>query len=270
MKHLTTLMAALCLTVVLQAQEPEIWEEDSVHLPYHVMIDSIFKHVDYSYVTTGVLADKAFQPTQIEKYNGTLSDTNKMYIQDFNALYAVMFMGATDTTNRLPEPMSEFINHFDTLTSRNVIPIPVIYYNYDKFKSNTIEDSLMYFSGIELYDNLNRTESPYEQHYLFGAAPAVNIADTNVLQFRFTNDFYYSNTGKTIYSIQADFGDGAGYRNITMGTAITVTYADNGDKTIKTKITYTDNLVLESHAIIKINAKYITLAGGEQSQNRPG
>jgi hypothetical protein len=253
MKQLTTLLATICVAVVLYAQEPEIWEEDSVHIPYHEMVDSIFKHVDFSYVTTGVLVDRAFQPTQIEKYNGVLTDTNQMVIQDFNALYAVMFMGATDTTNRLPEPMSEFINHFDTLSARDVIPIPVIFYQYDKFKSNTIDDSLMYFSGIQLYDNLNRTESPYEQHLLFGAAPAVNIADTNVLQLIISNDFYYSNSDKTIHTIQVDYGNETGYRTITMGNISNVTYTSGGDKTIKVKITYTDNTVMESHSFIRID-----------------
>jgi hypothetical protein len=229
-------------------------------LAYKNEIESIFQHVDRSYVNTGLLSDYGLFFTNIEKFNGVPADTNYIEYGEWQMLYTSLFSSRFNTNASLQEPARVFDEISNAaVANRGIILLPGMHFNYERFKENALSDNLVYISDDKIYDTHDRPSTPYEPREAFAIVPTRSSLSGGTYSFMFRPDLFYSNTGKTISSVEADFADGAGNRNLTPDAPENVTYSDTGEKTILFRVNYTDGSYKESRT--KIEVKDISETG---------
>ncbi|MOA23755.1 hypothetical protein D3C78_1443970 [compost metagenome] len=72
--------------------------------------------------------------------------------------------------------------------------------------------------------------------------------------FTIPSTLWFTNLSSTINNLQFDAGDGLGYRTVTIGQNVSVTYPSIGIKEIKFKLNLTDGTALYSRSKIEIQA----------------
>ena len=76
------------------------------------------------------------------------------------------------------------------------------------------------------------------------AAPALPSASAS---FVLRPDLFWTNTGRTVASLQADLGTGSGFVAMSWNVPQPVSYASAGTKDVRVRVTYTDGSTFESH-----------------------
>ncbi len=256
MKSIYALFLVLC-GALAEAQVSDAWK---------TQIESIFQNVNRSYVTTGLLTDYGLYFTNIDKFNGIPSDTNYIEFTEWQELYLSLYSCRFNTNATLAEPAPLFalLDSMATINMGNIL-FTGLHYKYERFKSNATPN-LVYVSNNKIYDKPGRPTTPYEIKESFAMVPMISSLEGAVHTFLFKPDFFYSNMGKTISTLQIDFGDGAGYRTVAANAAVTITYATEGEKTIRFKLSYTDSSFKESRTKIEIR----DIPSQQQAQARYG
>lgn len=99
-------LGALCTW--LPAQTPVVQIEDNgSSLTLEHMLDSVFRLVDLTQVSSGILAERGFQFTRLDWYDGQIYPYNQLKYETWYGLYGSMYSGAVDTSNRLPPAATE-------------------------------------------------------------------------------------------------------------------------------------------------------------------
>jgi hypothetical protein len=186
-------------------------------------------------------------------YNGTLVDSNRTEMTVWRMLYASFLTSYVGTgVPTLPALSAVNTTIANKQTSSGAIPISLLHANYNDLRSDAISANLMSISNQQLFDVAGRTQSPYQTQTLFAAAPSVNYSKTAVTKFVFDNTLIFKNTGN-ISGVSVDFADGLGYRTVTLGTVISISYSTIGVKRIKVKLTPTVGTVVESWFDFTVN-----------------
>ncbi len=257
MKRSLLLLLMLC-TFYAHAQVSDAWK---------TQIESTFQHVNRTPVTTGLLNDYGLYFTNIDKFNGIPSDTNYIELNEWQMLYTSLYTCRFNSNAAaMPDPPIVFAM-VDSLslaplfgqrlallpptTYSNKILFAGLHYNYERFKSNAVP-SLVYVSNNKIYDTPGRLTTPYEIKEAFAVVPTRSVLEGASHTFMFSPELFYTNTGKTISTVNIDFGDGAGYRNVSANEPIPIVYDAEGMKTMRIKITYTDQTFKESRTKIEV------------------
>ncbi|MFN7881490.1 MAG: hypothetical protein ACK5PF_00515 [bacterium] len=127
-----------------------------------------------------------------------------------------------------------------------------LHYNYQQFKTNAATGNLVFVVNNQIFDTPGRASTPYEVKDAFAFAITKDNLSGGQQIFMLRSDLFYRNVTKTISSIQIDFNDGGGFRTITLGQPINITYTTNGAKNLIVKVTYADGQVLQSQSRINI------------------
>ncbi|MFT6215709.1 MAG: hypothetical protein ACJAS3_002109, partial [Roseivirga sp.] len=220
---------------------------------FATQVNNIFQHVNRSLVTTGLLEDYGFQLTDITEYDGIIRSDNSLGVAEWRSLYSSLTSQAFNANFNLPALTS--INTTmknQQNTDGNKVNIMVMHVNYNKFKDNALTSNLMSLSNGKLYDVPGRPTTPYETKTAFAISPTTHNLSGASHQFILRQNFFVTNTGKSLTSRQVEFGDGQGYQTVSWNSTINVTYSTDGEKTIKVKFTYTDATVVESHSKIEV------------------
>ena len=235
------------LVITFVAPDPDL------SLAYKNEIESIFQHVDRSYVSTGLLSDYGLFFTNIEKFNGIVSDTNYIEYTEWQSLYTSVFSSKFNSNAPLLEPVDVFDRISDTsVANSGIILLAGLHFNYERFRDDALSSNLVYISDNKIYDTPGRPSSPYELREAFAIVPMLSSLDGGSNSFMFKPELFYSNTGKTISSVQVDFADGGGYRNLTPDVPQNISYSTFGEKTILFRINYTDGSYKESRTKIEV------------------
>ena len=128
-----------------------------------------------------------------------------------------------------------FLSAGQRIRQQHQVPFLIIYYEYTRLKQNVLSDSLIRVENGKYYDILPRAQSPYENKVLFISAPVKEKIYQGEQTFLISRDYYVSNLPDPT-SIQIDFDDGQGYRSVSFGQTINVTYVNNEIRNIKQSI----------------------------------
>lgn len=233
-------------------------------------VNSIFQPLNRSVVTTGLLRDYGIDFTDIGRYNGVRTTTNYMIAEEWPALYLTLYSYRFTESAALLHPQqvdertvnygiqsnggSNVLSRIAYAASNPVVHhITGLHYQYQQFKANAVSSNLVYISNSQIYDTPGRSSSPYETKDAFAFSLPHTDLDGTDHKFIFRSDLFFTNTGKTINTLQADFADGLGYRTVSFNTVMNVYYSTNGVKTVLFKMTYTDGSIFESHARVEVS-----------------
>jgi hypothetical protein len=174
-------------------------------------------------------------------------DSNRTDIHAWRMLYASLLTSHLGFAlpGSLPTLSKINLSLQNSQTTSSAIPITILHAKYADLRPDALTANLMTISNNQLFDVAGRSQSPYRVQTVFAAAPYFNYSNTAITQFIINNNFICQNAG-AISSIAVDFADGLGYRTVTLGTAINVSYSATGTYRVKVKLTPTSGAVVES------------------------
>ncbi|QEK51805.1 hypothetical protein FYC62_09205 [Pedobacter aquae] len=177
---------------------------------YQQEADQVLLNLNKVEVTTGILYDRVFPLANLQNFQGLVTDdtTNTEHFhQAYYELYNAML---NNNGYQTPEALNNYLINHDQQNEHN---IGLMMFNYNYLDTNAIKNNQLYSSGGLLYDNSNRSTSPWLQKTFFIATPllpAESVIKTGEHTFNFDPNLILSNTPVNIASITVNFDDGYG------------------------------------------------------------
>lgn len=175
--------------------------------------------------------DSVFDPSLIDDIsNVTFLDTGS--VQSFKQVYFEMY------NSYLTEPTIPKQNELDSIANiylkSKIIPLGIYSFSYNKIKDDAIEKGLLEISDGQLYEtSLAKSESPYVQYVTTVASTFKDYTYSFVNNFYIGPEFLHGNNISLSDRIFIDFDNGSGFREVSLGSTVTVTYSYTGKKNIK-------------------------------------
>lgn len=216
------IVTLLFWSVTLEAQT------DEMHLP--------FEHLDFSYTNTNILIDYGLEFSDLSAYSGaTGSDTGS--VSDWRSIYASLQTGLIKDESSFVtlDEVNELLDDTD-----NLVDVPVLAFEYDRFDENAVTNGLFTVTDNQLYDVAGRSSSPYIKEQVYALAPEQSEFTKRTVEFRFRSDLYFTNKTVKVQYMLIDFGDGQGYQTVNWDESVEVYYSDNGTKTIRGVLIFTN------------------------------
>ncbi len=222
------------------------------NLPYHEVVSKWIEPLDKSYITTGLLADKAFPFINMHGYNG-LTDSIVTLMQWEQIHQQLYLASVTRTISLLPDSLCA---RKSSLLRQGIVPIALMNLKYNQFKPYAIDSNLIMVSEGKLHDVPGRIESPYHEKRLFAGAVLKDRIGIGRVTFRLDDNLFLTNSSESVSMVEIDFADGRGYRSYSMSNLlnndVTVSYRQAGTKTITIRMTLTDQTVLQTKTRITL------------------
>lgn len=250
----TLLIAIFSLQAFSQTVIPPTYADiDTNHRTY---VNQVFGLLEPNRVATGLLMDYAFDFTDPKIYNGSvLVDSTLMEQGLFSDLYKTLYTSRfNSSTSSMRHPT---IN--DSLCyiarQREVITLSGLLFKYNNVDPNAQANGKMQTVNGRLKDVYVNSvwQNPYQEDTTLAISPSIINYNLTYCKVVLPSNLWLTNMGSQVSTIQMDAGDGAGYRTVTMGTQISLSYADTGWKRWVFKVTLTNNQQLYSHCKIHFN-----------------
>ena len=268
MKHLLFSALLIFLSLVSSAQytiDSLVSPSDSVHQDFTNKMNSFFGDLDPTYIPSGNLYDRGIPYLNIAPFDGTISSTNKSSLFTFQLAYATLY--TMDIVGNLPEPDDYKEKMLGQGNLSEIVLITGLHQEYHKIDLNAVNNNLLMVENGKMLDVLPRSQSPYMQHELFMLAPATQKVKRLNFSMVISGDLFYSNTAKTIQSINIDLADGAGFRACQIDSPVNCKYEEGGLKTIYVVIQYTDGTNYGSHFDLFVENNIIAKDGDDSWNN---
>ena len=239
MKTKALLLFLIASASVLQAQRLPSFTHDA---------DSVFKNLNKSYITTGILYDRVYPSAMLHVFNTVYFDTTNVlhfqqaYYELYNAKYNKTRLVKPDTVDK----------RIKAITIKGKVPIGIINFRFNQIDTNSIVSNLLENRNGIFYDVPNRTRSPYWKKQVSIISPLVDSIEGLQVNFQTSPGLYLQNTGHTITSLKADFNNGRGLINIGLNNSISINYSTLGQKIIKFIIKYQGNTQATTYAYLKL------------------
>lgn len=226
-------------------------------LPFTNDVDSVFQNLNKTYATTGILYDRVFPYAVLHMFNTSSADTSFKghFLQGYYELYNAAYSKAAFT---LPDSIDKRVAR---IVKAGRVPIGIYNYQFNQVDTNAVADNLISVSNGLYYDIAGRPRSPYWLKQISIVSPLVDSVFGLQASFETSAGLFLQNTGRSIQSLQADFGNGAGVQTISANGITTINYTTYGMKVVKFVVTYSDNTQRTTFGKIKIVETISGIAG---------
>ncbi len=169
-------------------------------------------------IPTGVLLDRMMLITDPHRFAGQ-GDTSATY-QGFEQQYWEFFRAALDTS-QLPT-LDALRLRIGQRVQQGAVPLLMLRYGYNEIAPNATNEHLITIDSANgrVYDGPDLSRSPYTTGQLFSVALPVPATATT-LSVYVGPEFWLGNQPNPGY-VWLDFGDGLGWRQVTMGSTVQV------------------------------------------------
>lgn len=201
--------------------------------------DSLLR-MDKSQIPTGFLLEYSMFGLESTKYDGVGNndDTIKNNGRIFE-LHNILWNSKVNNNASIELTDSLYSRAFLYNRNSNVIPLTFVYQKYNRIRQTALSQGLLKIAtdSVGILDVAGRTVSPYDVYEAFAFAPfKTSITQFNTIQFTLPANLFYM---QGITSVDIDFGDGAGFRAIAKGGAVSIYYATTGIKYLTARISTT-------------------------------
>lgn len=181
-------------------------------------------------------------------YKGTLSDST---------CDALKYMALINDLNNSSFKEESVINleylqsKMTSIALENKMPFSLCFVKYHDYKDSAIALNTIGFQNNQYVDNSPSGFFPFKENYLFSSASLNQVFESNTINFKFSDDVFFTNVPKdSISNIQVDFSDGIGFVPLARNSNFSVSYSTAGTKTIYCKIKYKGVDYFSSSSII--------------------
>lgn len=212
-------------------------------------LDAMFAGLDKTKVPTGFLWDTATNLVEADDHNGTaLTDSN--YV-DLPRLHDMITSINSASVGADTIPASSAIRRIQQPSSRSNAVVGFLFQPYNRIVASALNNNLInYTNGVVSDKFVNGVwQNPYMEDVLVGFAVGNNGEVGTSVSYTLSN--VDSLSTQTFTSINFDAGDGFGYRNVSIGQSINVSYTSIGYKEVKLKLV-TNNHTYLCHSIINV------------------
>ncbi len=223
---------------------------------YRTYANNLFGLLEPNRVSTGLLADYGFDFTDPKIYNGSvLVDSTLMEQGLYSDLYKTIYtsrFNSSVSSMRHPS-LHDSLNYI--ARQREVITLSGLLFKYNAIDPNAQANGKMQTVNGRLKDVYTNGvwQNPYQEFTTLAISPSAISYKLTYCKVVLPANLWLTNMGSQASSIQMDAGDGLGYRTVTMGTQISLNYADTGWKHWIFKVSLTNSQQLFSHCRIHFN-----------------
>ncbi len=216
--------------------------------------DYVFGALDRSQIPTGFIDERAVPLISLKPFNGLLTDSNKVDINTWRALYFTTRSACLLDNNPLVN-ITDINNAFAQQTAASTaIPVTFFFAQYNVVKPNAFTSGLLSVTDNQVRDVPGRTQTPYLTNTIFAACPVKSVMKDNNFSLLFKTELFFQNSTLTVTGGNVDFGDGQGYRPIVVNIPMLPNYTTAGNKTIKFKVLFNNGSQYECYSPITIKA----------------
>jgi len=193
-------------------------------------INAVFQSVDKSRVPSGILEEYGLQFIDHEPFTGTNGFTaaNQLDMNRWRAIYGDLD-GARINNNAASLPSLAIANqNLAIYVEEPNIELPILHVEYHSIRTDALSNGLIQSTNNRLYDVAG--QNPYQFNTAFAVAASNSALPSATAGFVFRPSLFFTNTGRTVATIQADFADGQGFASMSWNVARTVSYATAGPK----------------------------------------
>jgi hypothetical protein len=185
MKRLLLLCSFVLLTNLASAQQ-------EINYDFTNKMNALFGQLDKSKIPHGILLDYGMEFTNLEEFEGTLTDRNYVTLGRLEEVYKTLLTSKINpNTNSLVTP-TIFKNNLKNNRAKGVIALSGLFYNYAKFKDNALIRNLITYRNGKFYDKYSSNtkknrfgelidingggtiwQNPYETEQTFVMSPAI-------------------------------------------------------------------------------------------------
>ncbi|WP_417610777.1 T9SS type A sorting domain-containing protein [Owenweeksia hongkongensis] len=245
----TTLIGVFCLFALLVKSQNDTIEFSG---------QSFFDQLDSTRVPTGYLINRV-PGAGLNFFYSTGSGTETPILDGWRTLDNLQQLKNSAVGNTVLPPASNILDSARAyLATHGVYPIVLADFEVNYIDSNAVANGLLSLSNNVLVDGPELSASPYNDHHFMGGAVLESFTATNA-SFKLEPEFYFSNTGLPD-SIQVDFADGNGFRDVSFGSDIVPTYGEYNEDYDGTTATFT--LRLKKNGSWRVVRFKTTLAAG--------
>lgn len=241
MKHLynyTTkyyLFLLLLCSFGLQAQQ-------NVSETYSDEFSEIFSGLDKNRIPHGLLLDFAMDFTNIEAYNGQLSDSTNLNRLSFTNIYHTMLLTRVRDVSQGFMPPQELANTWEEYRRdnndfdfgqaqaiENAVPTIVLsgqYFEYSKIREDALNQGDIQVQNNEYQDVITngQWQNPYEDGKVFAMAAPINKVKGSEVNFLLPRDLWLTNKPNDVAKIEINTDDGTGFRQLNFDQNISISY----------------------------------------------
>lgn len=215
-------------------------------------LNNMFSPLDKTKVPDGLLKDYAFELTNLDRYTGNqLTTLNYVDRDTYEMILRTIKSSAVGTQPY--DDVDDILKNQYAAGGQNIVSLSALVYRYSYIKENAVTSQLINYANGQVSDKVvNGTwQNPYASAYAIGLSTQDSIFNTGSLTFKLNANCWLSNV--SYQKIEID-PDGNGYRQITLGGAIPVSYGSSGKKEIKLRVTLTNGSQLLSHTAIQVSS----------------
>jgi hypothetical protein len=227
---------------------------------FNSQMNLAFAHLEKNRVPYGILLDYGMEFTGLSAYNGlTLADSAKTTYGTVLDIYNTLASSIIHTNAGSFYHPIYIDSLWQSMRAPGVITLGGLFYNYSQFRPDAVSSNLITITANQVYDKYVGAvwQNPYQTQQVFAVSPSTNWYNSNgsySVQVKFPASLWLSNAGGTVSSIAVDFGDGNGYRTITLDQVLTVSYANGGQKNWIFKLNLTGGGMLQSQTSLKLDS----------------
>ncbi|XZF14355.1 T9SS type A sorting domain-containing protein [Chitinophagaceae bacterium MMS25-I14] len=231
----------------MQTDDSTFWQQNR----------DIFANIKTTNIPSRVLLDYGYKFADLSIFDGTkLTDDNLANFAVIEQINSTLFSSQVDapSNGRIPDPQT-FYNAWKNNAAPNSLALSGVLYQYEQYGSNAANN--LDVQGNQIFDKyVNGVwQNPYETKTCFAMALPVSQLNTLSMKVTLPSDMWVSNMSGQYRSVQADPGDGNGYRSLSPGSTFNVQYSTAGAKEWKFQVILSNGTVLLSHSTITVVAE---------------
>ena len=198
--------------------------------------DKIFEHVDLPEVPYGILEDYGLSSVSLLPYTKQELDTTN-YL-NYTTLQQIIG-GLNSSMVRPHHPDSINLDRVNSLNEeyygKGVVPITLLRYDLCRFSEEAVRRGDVYPLNDQIRVKGVISKSPYEELYLFAAAPFTSELASRDVTFSIPQQLMLTNS-QAIAQIEIQFEEGQPFRSIALGKQVSYRYATDGLKMVTMRI----------------------------------
>ncbi len=268
-------MKNLFLTVIFLFFSVFALAQKEINTEFATKMNLAFQPLEKNRVPFGLLKDQAFEFTELDAYNGVVTDSNYVTPVCIKQIYNTLLSA------RIHANASQFIQpdvyeqRWQANRTAGVITLSGLLFNYAQFKTDAVTSGKLQVINNQFRDKYIGTtwQNPYDNKLTFAIAPSVKMYKGYTFSIKIPSNLWLTNITQTVQSIQIDANDGLGYRTTTFGQNLPVAYTTSGLKHWYYKVTLSNGQILYSHSKIIIEKGLVTtphVSGGSNLRTVQG
>lgn len=236
-----------------------------------IKIEEKIQHLNQTNIPSNILYERTFQKANLTAFSPPTLIIGQQSSESQSAPLTPTsnnfhFFMALDDLKR-----SDYLNRFNNVesiyqtnkNSGNTVNIGILNVDFAVFNGDPLATGALYVAGTDslLYENSNSSVPLYKKiENSFVASPLKKDFKSKTVTFKLHSSFWKETAQYQITNLKIDFNDGQGYRTVTKGQSVTITYPTYGEKLIKFKATFSNNKTQITNAKFEIvNASKIKI-----------